>query len=43
MPCGEAPASVLLYLKITDRSDETDEQREGCLSFFDVRGLTPTP
>ncbi|WP_245790657.1 peptide deformylase [Streptomyces monashensis] len=24
-------------------SAETDEQYEGCLSFFDVRGLVPRP
>ncbi|WP_308218461.1 peptide deformylase [Streptomyces hygroscopicus] len=28
---------------MTDRSEETDEQYEGCLSFFDVRGLVPRP
>ncbi|WP_265565705.1 peptide deformylase [Streptomyces hygroscopicus] len=26
---------------MTDRSEETDQQYEGCLSFFDVRGLVP--
>ncbi|WP_344441464.1 peptide deformylase [Kitasatospora nipponensis] len=36
-----APAIVLLNPRITDRSDETDEQFEGCLSFFDVRGMVP--
>ncbi|MEU8682086.1 peptide deformylase [Streptomyces sp. NPDC048611] len=34
---------ILLNPKITDRSDETDEQCEGCLGFFDVRGLVPRP
>ncbi|MGW7577636.1 peptide deformylase [Streptomyces sp. NPDC054765] len=38
-----ASAVVLLNPRITDRSDETDEQFEGCLSFFDVRGLVPRP
>lgn len=38
-----APAIVLLNPRITDRSDETDEQFEGCLSFFDVRGVVPRP
>jgi peptide deformylase len=42
-PPGDAPAIVLLNPRITDRSDETDEQYEGCLSFFDVRGLVPRP
>ncbi len=37
------PAIVLLNPVITDRSAETDEQYEGCLSFFDVRGLVPRP
>ncbi|MCX4748018.1 peptide deformylase [Kitasatospora sp. NBC_01287] len=41
--CPDAPAIVLLNPRITDRSDETDEQFEGCLSFFDVRGLVPRP
>ncbi|WP_431981921.1 peptide deformylase [Streptomyces qinglanensis] len=42
-PPGDAPAVILLNPRITDRSDETDEQYEGCLSFFDVRGLVPRP
>ncbi|MEW2622863.1 peptide deformylase [Streptomyces sp. NPDC048106] len=42
-PPGDAPAVILLNPKITDRSDELDEQYEGCLSFFDVRGLVPRP
>ncbi|WP_084508843.1 peptide deformylase [Nocardia pseudovaccinii] len=29
--------------RITAESDDTDEQYEGCLSFFDVRGLVPRP
>ncbi|SBW23087.1 XRE family transcriptional regulator [Candidatus Protofrankia californiensis] len=39
---GAAPI-VLLNPRITARSDEMDEQYEGCLSFFDVRGLVPRP
>jgi peptide deformylase len=38
-----AAAIVLLNPRITDRSTDTDEQYEGCLSFFDVRGLVPRP
>ncbi|MEU2670050.1 peptide deformylase [Streptomyces sp. NPDC007164] len=37
------PAVVLLNPRITDRSSDADEQYEGCLSFFDVRGLVPRP
>ncbi|MFH8631577.1 peptide deformylase [Streptomyces lydicus] len=42
-PPGKAPAVILLNPRITTRSDETDEQSEGFLSFFDVRGLIPRP
>jgi peptide deformylase len=42
-PPGDAPAIVLLNPRITTRSEEMDEQYEGCLSFFDVRGLVPRP
>ncbi|WP_311137229.1 peptide deformylase [Streptomyces sp. I6] len=42
-PPGDAPAIILLNPKITKRCDEMDEQYEGCLSFFDVRGLVPRP
>ncbi|MFF6786845.1 peptide deformylase [Streptomyces sp. NPDC012510] len=38
-----AGAIVLLNPRITAASDEVDEQYEGCLSFFDVRGLVPRP
>ncbi|WSB58625.1 peptide deformylase (plasmid) [Streptomyces cellulosae] len=38
-----AGAIVLLNPRITDVSDNVDEQYEGCLSFFDVRGLVPRP
>ncbi|THA38141.1 peptide deformylase [Streptomyces sp. A1547] len=34
---------ILLNPRIVSHSDETDEQFEGCLSFFDVRGLVPRP
>jgi peptide deformylase len=37
------PAIILLNPRIIASSDETDEQYEGCLSFFDVRGLVPRP
>ncbi|MFI6005076.1 peptide deformylase [Streptomyces sp. NPDC051366] len=39
---GSDPIS-LLNPRIISRSEETDEQFEGCLSFFDVRGLVPRP
>ncbi|MFJ1590754.1 peptide deformylase [Kitasatospora albolonga] len=42
-PDPGAPAIVLLNPRITDRSSGEDEQYEGCLSFFDVRGLVPRP
>lgn len=42
-PPADAPAIILLNPRITDRSDDADEQYEGCLSFFDVRGLVPRP
>lgn len=42
-PARGTPAVVLLNPRIIDRSSETDEQFEGCLSFFDVRGLVPRP
>ncbi|MEU6201385.1 peptide deformylase [Streptomyces sp. NPDC047061] len=38
-----AGAIVLLNPRITAASDESDEQYEGCLSFFDVRGMVPRP
>ncbi|HEX5596558.1 MAG TPA: peptide deformylase [Micromonosporaceae bacterium] len=34
---------VLLNPRIVDTSEESDEQYEGCLSFFDVRGAVPRP
>jgi peptide deformylase len=39
---GQEPITLLNPV-IRDASDETDEQFEGCLSFFDVRGLVPRP
>nr|WP_275407989.1 peptide deformylase [Streptomyces sp. SID14515] len=36
---GDAPSIVLLNPRITESCNETDEYYEGCLSFFDVRGL----
>ena len=40
-PGGET--ITLLNPRICDESAETDEQYEGCLSFFDVRGKVPRP
>ena len=40
-PGGESV--TLLNPRISDQSSETDEQYEGCLSFFDVRGMVPRP
>lgn len=34
---------TLLNPRIINESPETDEQYEGCLSFFDVRGMVPRP
>ena len=34
---------VLLNPRVVDTAAETDEQYEGCLSFFDHRGLVPRP
>ncbi|WP_049577024.1 peptide deformylase [Streptomyces sp. SBT349] len=41
-PAGTGPI-VLINPRITARSDESDEQYEGCLSFFDVRGMVSRP
>ncbi|MFJ6012438.1 peptide deformylase [Streptomyces sp. NPDC092952] len=43
LPGPGTPAVVLLNPRITDCSSDADEQYEGCLSFFDVRGLVPRP
>jgi peptide deformylase len=40
-PSGET--ITLLNPQIVDQSYEQDEQYEGCLSFFDVRGKVPRP
>ncbi|MGC9669334.1 peptide deformylase [Planosporangium sp. 12N6] len=37
------PAIVLLNPKVRQTSPELDEQYEGCLSFFDVRGVVGRP
>ncbi|WP_414170042.1 peptide deformylase [Streptoverticillium reticulum] len=42
-PPGNTPAIILLNPRIITGSDEMDDQYEGCLSFFDVRGLVPRP
>jgi peptide deformylase len=39
----DAPPIILLSPRITNHVSETDEQFEGCLSFFDVRGMVPRP
>jgi peptide deformylase len=48
--CRDRPARrsggrtiVLLNPRIVGQSEETDEQYEGCLSFFDVHGLVVRP
>lgn len=40
-PTPGADPIILLNPRIIFASAETDEQYEGCLSFFDVRGLVP--
>ena len=42
-PDPRADAIVLLNPRITEASEDSDEQYEGCLSFFDVRGMVPRP
>ncbi|MFE7358721.1 peptide deformylase [Streptomyces sp. NPDC057543] len=42
-PGRDTPTIVLLNPRITETSQEGDEQYEGCLSFFDVRGMVPRP
>jgi peptide deformylase len=39
----EGEILTLLNPRICDESADTDEQYEGCLSFFDVRGMVPRP
>lgn len=40
---AEGQSITLLNPRIINQSPETDEQYEGCLSFFDVRGMVPRP
>lgn len=42
-PDRSAEPVVLLNPRVVDASPDTDEQYEGCLSFFDHRGLVPRP
>jgi peptide deformylase len=42
-PEDKGEAVVLLNPRVVGQSAETDEQYEGCLSFFDVRGLVRRP
>lgn len=42
-PDPDADLLVLLNPVVADESRETDEQFEGCLSFFGVRGRVPRP
>ncbi|RMI46844.1 formylmethionine deformylase [Actinomadura harenae] len=42
-PGDDADPIVLLNPRVVDASPDTDEQYEGCLSFFDVRGMVPRP
>ena len=39
----EGETVTLLNPRICDESAESDEQYEGCLSFFEVRGMVPRP
>ncbi|MFH8410672.1 peptide deformylase [Streptomyces sp. NPDC018019] len=39
----EGEAITLLNPRIIEESPQFDEQYEGCLSFFDVRGMVPRP
>jgi peptide deformylase len=42
-PTGGSGPLVLLNPRIVGESVDRDEQYEGCLSFFDLRGLVPRP
>lgn len=42
-PNPDADLLVLLNPHIIDTGHDQDEQYEGCLSFFDVRGIVPRP
>jgi peptide deformylase len=39
----DAQAIVLLNPRVVDAAADVDEQYEGCLSFFDVRGMVARP
>jgi peptide deformylase len=39
----EGGTVTLLNPRISDQAAETDDQYEGCLSFFEVRGIVPRP
>jgi peptide deformylase len=40
---ADGDSITLLNPRIIDQATATDEQYEGCLSFFDVRGMVPRP
>ncbi|GAA1093203.1 peptide deformylase [Kitasatospora arboriphila] len=40
---ADAETITLLNPRVIEESAETDEQYEGCWSFFDVRGMVPRP
>jgi peptide deformylase len=42
-PSRDAEPVVLLNPRVVDAAPDTDEQYEGCLSFFDLRGLVVRP
>ncbi|MFA1540398.1 peptide deformylase [Actinomadura monticuli] len=42
-PDPDAEPLMLLNPRVISASAETDEQYEGCPSFFDARGLVPRP
>jgi peptide deformylase len=42
-PDEDGDAVVLINPRVVGAASETDEQYEGCLSFFDVRGLVSRP
>jgi peptide deformylase len=40
---SDGDSITLLNPRIIDQTTDTDDQYEGCLSFFDVRGMVPRP
>ena len=42
-PPGDVATITLVNPRVIESSVETDQQYEGCLSFFDVRGIVPRP